>query len=210
LQDLEAKLEKKEAGLAVDKARYSEGKRNLPAAMEASTAAARAVEGERDTARNTWLDARDGWLAAKKTDPSRWKAEAVVFILSTIISGSSSWFVGKFLGSRDAPHIEALQAIRARRRLRHSVKALTKSRKGQEGRARIILARFRAAYMAQLESSGRFSPAQVRTMTEKAFGRTSEDAGAIIDTAVAGFRDAIRPDWRSGWHPRRARPVARR
>jgi hypothetical protein len=57
-------------------------------------------------------------------------------------------------------------------------------RKGQESRARQILASMRAAYMTQLERSGRFSPTQIKTMTEKAFGKTVPDTQEIVERAV--------------------------
>jgi len=210
LHDLESKLGKKEKERDADKARYSDAKKNRPAAMAASGAAVRAAERERDSARDAWLQARSDWQAVKHSDPSRWKAEALVFLLSTLVNGSASIFIGKYLGSRDAPHNEALHAVRARRRLRHSVKALARSRKGQEGRARLILARLRAAYMTKLEASGRLSATEIKTMTERAFGKTAEDAGAIVETAVTGYREAIRPRWRGGWWgSERARPAAR-
>ena len=75
--------------------------------------------------------------------------------------------------------------------MRHSAQRLTK-RKGQEGRARVIMASMRAEYMRQLEQSGRLSQTKIKAMVEAAFGKTRDEAQEIVEGAVASFRGEVK------------------
>jgi RNase P protein component len=195
-EDLEKKLTARSAAVARDTESYTKARRNRPAALSASRNAESATEASRDAARDAALRAGQEWAAAQKSDPSRYMAMALVFVLSATITGAGQWFIGNYLGTRLGQHQEAVKRDRARRRMRHNARNLTR-RKGQESRARQILATMRATYMTQLERSGRFSAAKIKTMTEKAFGKTAEDAQAIVDRAVDGYRQSVRPAWRA-------------
>jgi hypothetical protein len=186
-QDLERKLADKIAAAAQDKAAYLGAKKNRPSVMAESGQAVTAAEAQRDAARDAALSAEQRSEAAKKADPSHQVAMAMVFVLSATITGAGQWFVGNYLNSRPGVHREALQAARARRRMRHSAQRLTK-RKGQEGGARVIMASMRAEYMRQLEQSGRLSQAKIKAMVEAAFGKTRDETLEIVEGAVASFR----------------------
>ncbi len=190
-KDLERKLADKYAAAAQDKAAYLGAKKNRPAVMAESGQAATAAETQRDAARDTALSAEQRSEAAKKADPSHHVAMAMVFVLSATITGAGQWFVGNYLNSRPGVHREALQAARTRRRMRHSAQRLTK-RKGQEGRARVIMASMRAEYMRQLEQSGRLSQAKIKAMVDAAFGKTRDEAREIVEGAVASFRGEVK------------------
>ena len=195
--DLERKLADKNAAAAQDKAAYLGAKRNRPAVMAESGQAVAATEAQRDAARDAALSAEQRSEAAKKADPSHHAAMAMVFVLSATITGAGQWFVGNYLNSRLGVHKASLKEARSRRRMRLSARRLTK-RRGQEGRARVIMASMRAEYIRQLEQSGRLSPTKIKAMVETAFGKTREDAMEIVEGAVDSFRGDVKRGKDSG------------
>ena len=205
--DLDGKLAKKGQAAERERERYAQARRNRPDAMKETGSAEAAAERVRDAARDDYLTADQRWQAAEIADPSRALAQAAAFVLSAVITGAGQWFIGNYLNSRLAAHEASLKAARARRRMRHSAKRLTR-RKGQESRARLIMASMRAEYLARLEQAG-LSAGRVKAMAEKAFGKTEADADGIVRAAVGGFREELRRDGSRGWFSRRVAQLMR-
>lgn len=203
--DLEKKLAGKNLAAAQAQAGYLAAKRDRPAVMQGSGKAAEAAEAERDAARRSAFTAQQKWDAAKKSDPSRYAAMAMVFVLSGTITGAGQWFIGNYLNSRLGVHEEALKGARARRRMRRSAQRLT-GRAAQTDRAQTLMALMRAEYWRHLEQSGRLSRDAVRARVEKAFGKTETELQAIVSEAVRRFRGEW--NWGGWFQGRRAPPGA--
>ena len=200
--DLEQKLAGKTAAAEKAQAAYLGAKRDRPAAMQESGKAAEATQARRDAARLAAFAAQQKWETAKNSDPSRYAAMAMVFVLAATITGAGQWFIGNYLNSRIGVHEEALKGARVRRRMWRSAKRLT-GRAAQKDRAQTLMALMRAEYWRQLEQPGRLSRDAVRARVEKAFGKTPAESQAIVTEAVRRFRG----EWNWGGWLRRAPPA---
>lgn len=178
-----ARKDKTKAGEA-----YLGAKRNRPRVLRRAEAQLKRAEQAQTKASAAWVEADSASAEAMKTDPSRGYAEAVIFVLTSVLNMMGPFFIGKFLERAEGAHANALGAAREKRRLKKRTRSLRKSRKTQEAKAQTLLAAMRGHYTAALRQTGRHSEAAIEHMTAAAFGNSE----TIVSKAVSGFRDGIK------------------
>jgi hypothetical protein len=197
LIDLDRQLGKKDADLERDKDRAGVSAKFRSTALALSGDAVKATEARREAAFQAANNAEMAWNLARRSDSSRWKAGLLVFVWTAALNGAGAWYIAKYISTRRDVHERALNKARTHRRTQHDLKALRDSRKGQEAWAWKLAAFMRAACVMNLEGAGRFSSAEMKSMTDRAFGSNDEETAGIVKQAVQGFRDALRPARRS-------------
>lgn len=185
------------AGLAASKQLELQAKERWQSSVKSSRAALQDAEAQRQQAESAFIPAEARWQALLANHPSRREAEALLFLLTSIMNAVGPLVLGLYFGGRDEAHAAGLDAARRRRKLKTRLKALRSSEAAQRSAADILLAEMKAQYVASLVNERRLSAREAESLAERSFAPLA----AISDRAVAGLRQSL------GCKPAKPRPA---
>ena len=166
---------------------YLQAKKNRPAVFNSAVGDVKSLEAEQERATAALDAAERKMVAALGSDRSLYFAQAVVFLISSMVNAAGPVFIGKYLSRAASDHEGALK--KARRSRFATVRGrLLGTESGQRQKARVMLATMRGFYAGELRQSG-LADDEIKRRVNLAF-RNGE---MVVRRAVEELGASIRP-----------------
>ena len=167
---------------------YLQAKKNRPAVFNSAAGDVKSLEAEQERATAALDAAERKKVAALGSDRSLYFAQAVVFLISSMVNAAGPVFIGKYLSRAASDHEGALK--KARRSRFATVRGrLLGTESGQRQKARVMLATMRGFYAGELRRSG-VADDEIKRRVNLAF-RNGE---MVVRRAVEELGASIRPN----------------
>ncbi|MGO9475098.1 MAG: hypothetical protein ACLPWS_17105 [Rhodomicrobium sp.] len=167
---------------------YLQAKNNRPAVFNSVVGDVRNLEAEQERATAALNAAEHKKADALGSDRSLYFAQAVVFLISSMVNAAGPVFIGKFLSRATSDHEGALKRAR-KSRFATARGRLLGTESGQRQKARVMLAAMRGYYASEMRRSG-LADDEIKRKVDMAF-RNGE---MVVGRAVEELSSSIRPN----------------
>jgi len=167
---------------------YLQAKKNRPAVFNSATGDVKSLEVDQERAAKALSEAEQRKAIAQGSDRSLYFAQAVVFLISSMVNAAGPVFIGKYLSRVTGDHEGAMKKARGSRFATAKTRLLG-TESGQRQKARLMLAAMRGLYAGEMRRSGAGDD-EIKRRVDLAF-RNGE---MVVGRAVGELGASIRPN----------------
>ena len=166
---------------------YLQARRNRSAVFNSAAGDVKSLEAEQERAVKALDAAEQKKAVALGSDRSLYFAQAVVFLISSMVNAAGPVFIGKYLSRVAGDHEGAMKKAR-KNRFATAKTRLLGTESGQRQKARLMLAAMRGFYACEMRHAG-IGDDEIKKRIDLAF-RNGE---AVVGRAVGELGASIRP-----------------
>lgn len=165
---------------------YLQAKKNRPAVFNSAAGDVKSLEAEQERATAALNAAEHKKADALGSDRSLYFAQAVVFLISSMVNAAGPVFIGKYLSRATSDHEGALKRAR-KSRFATARGTLLGTESGQRQKARVMLAAMRGFYASEMRRSG-LADDEIKRRVDLAFRNGEMVVGRAVEELISSIR----------------------